>query len=391
MKKIPFITIKELYQAYRDCLKHKGHTRSAKRFRMDLHRNMYQLYRDINSGKYEIGRSIAFIVTRPVKREVFAGNFRDRIVHHLLVNMHLQAFEEEMIEDSYSCRKGKGTLYGIKRFYDQLDEQTNHFKEKVWIFKGDLKGFFMHIDKNRLYGIIEEIIKKHYNYSPEKLKWVLDLYRKVIFNRPQDDCYFKSAKKCWIGLPNDKSLFFNDGLPIGNLTSQIFANLYLSPFDKYITNYEGVIGYGRYVDDFFIISKDKEALLNAVKAAEEYLKNISVTLHPKKRYIQTSDKGVDFIGAYIKPNRIYVRNRTMGNLYDKIKLFSDYVKHNEPTEEEKTYMVNVVNSCLGTLRHYKTYNLRKKLLTSEVIKPLTPFMQVCDDGKMQKLELKMAA
>lgn len=383
-----FVSFEELYIAYKDCLKNKSNTRSAIRFKMDLAKNLYQLYKDLNNGTYKIGKSIAFIVTRPVKREIFAGNFRDRIVHHLLIKMHNVAFEKEMIYDSYSCRKGKGTLFGIKRFYEQLSQVTDNFTstKEIFIFRGDLQGFFMHIDKNRLYAKVEEVIKKNYDYSEKKFKWIMDIYHKVIFNRPQDDCIFKTAKRAWIGLPHDKSLFYFDGLPIGNLTSQIFANLFLAVFDLFVLSLEGVIAYGRYVDDFFIICIGKKCLMDIVSLCEIKLHEIGVRLHPKKRYIQHYSKGMDFIGAFIKPHRLYIRSRTIGNLYKRIWEFVEFIRNNEITDEDIKYITICLNSSLGTLKHFASYKIRRKLLTSQAIRPLYQYVKVKDFANLKKLE-----
>ena len=111
-----YVSYDELYEAYNDCRKHKWKTANAATFQMNLSHNLYKLWLDLNKGFYKIGKSIAFIVDRPVKREVFAADFRDRIVHHLLINRIMSSFEDEMINNSFSCRKGKGTLCGIKTY-----------------------------------------------------------------------------------------------------------------------------------------------------------------------------------------------------------------------------------------------------------------------------------
>ena len=197
-----------------------------------------------------------------------------------------------------------------------------------------------------------------------------------------DDCIFKQPLSRWEGLDPSKSLRFcprHIGLPIGNLTSQIFANLYLTDFDKYIKGLEGVRGYGRYVDDWFVICDTPERCMKIVDLAEKYLKTIHVRLHPKKRYLQEAYKGLSFIGGVIKPNRIYVRNRTKGNFYHTLSVFASYVKNNAVSRNDIVYMRSCINSSLGTIGQFKTYKLRKKMLTSDNMKTLTPWFEVSPD------------
>jgi len=110
-----FVKIEELFEAYFECRKNKRNTANASAFEIDYEHNLVQLCEDINNGTYQIGRSIAFIVDKPVKREIFAADFRDRVVHHLVIKKLNPFFEKQFVYDSYSCRAGKGTHFGIQR------------------------------------------------------------------------------------------------------------------------------------------------------------------------------------------------------------------------------------------------------------------------------------
>jgi RNA-directed DNA polymerase len=151
------------------------------------------------------------------------------------------------------------------------------------------------------------------------------------------------------GLPKNKSLFFsgnNCGLPIGNLTSQLFSNIYLDDFDHFIKRGLKFKYYGRYVDDFIIISDDKKELKRSFNDIERYLKDgLGLRINKKKIYLQRFEKGVNFLGAIIKPYRIYVRNRIKSGFYGKVGESS-------------------IASYLGLLKHYNTYNLREKAFYS---------------------------
>jgi hypothetical protein len=372
-----YVTYEELYKAYIDCRRRKRNTANAIEFEKDENYNLYKLYNELNSKTYTVGRSIAFCVERPVKREVFAADFRDRIVHHLLINRLNDMFEEEFIDDSYSCRVGKGTQHGIERCAMFMKEATNNYTEDAWIIKCDLKSFFMTIDKPKLYDKLVKHIEEHYEPKDKNdipfIKYILGL---IVFNEPQNNCILKQSRHNWDNLPREKSLFYCDkdkGIPIGNLTSQIFANFYLSEFDHYITDELGIKYYGRYVDDFFIITRNKDEITDIVNKCREKLRGMGVTLHPKKLYIQHVKKGVKFIGAVIKPNRVYISNRTKGNMYETMKKFEDYIdylteRNMKPSLDDIEHYVGSMNSYLGFMVHYRTFNIRKKMLRSDCMR-----------------------
>ena len=153
----------------------------------------------------------------------------------------------------------------------------------------------------------------------------------------------KQSDNHWKDLPKDKSLFYcdeNHGIPIGNLTSQIFANLLMSEFDHYIKDFLHIEYYGRYVDDFFIIMKDKEKLKEITRLIKIKLNSMGVLLHPKKHYLQHYSKGVQFIGGIIKPNRTYISNRTKNNFYISVRKFGMYAESNNLEIDEIQYIFN---------------------------------------------------
>lgn len=357
------ITLEEVFTAYYECRKNKRRTCNALRFEANYEANLVQLHREINNGTYEIGRSIAFIVAHPTKREVFAADFRDRIVHHLIVHRLEPLFERVFIEDNYNCRKGKGVLYGVKRLHEQIRECSENYTRSCWIMKNDLQGFFMSIHKPTLWRMLEDFIKK--NYTEDDIDLLLDLTKKVVLNAPELNCVRRSPLWMWDGLAKNKSLFTSGrdyGLPIGNLTSQIFANFYLHAFD--VAMKKKFVWYGRYVDDFYTIARNKKELLEAVPIMRKYLKEqLGVTLHPKKLYLQHYTKGVKFTGSVIKKQLMYAGSRTVGNMLYAMRRF------NKLAREDPTYMadnaehfVSSMNSYFGFLSHYKTYAIRHKIV-----------------------------
>lgn len=352
-----YISIEELYDAYFACRKNKRGTINAIQFEVNYEENLYNLWYDINSGKYEIGRSICFIVRYPKKREVFAADFRDRVVHHLVVSKLEPLLEEDFITDSYNCRKGKGVLYGVRRLAEKIKIASNYYTRDAYVAKFDCKGFFMSIDKKMLSDMLDDYIEARYD-KPDK-DIVKELTRKIVLHRPERNCIRKSHPSEWKGLSCDKSLFTckdNFGLPIGNLSSQIFANFYLMEFDHYMNNRFNWF-YGRYVDDFYVIAERKKDITNAIDDIRRFLMKYKVELHPSKFYMQHYSKGIKFTGAVVKYDRIYMANRTK---YNFSRAIGDINRR-----YDLGYAIHArqrLNSYIGFSRQYKNYNIRKKLL-----------------------------
>lgn len=195
---------------------------------------------------------------------------------------------------------------------------------------------------------------------------MLDLCRKIIFYSPVDNCIIKGLKSDWKGLPKSKSLFYTPkdcGLPIGNLTSQVFANFYLNSFDHYIKHHLKVRFYGRYVDDFVIVHNDIVYLKSIIQEIKIFLSDeLFLTLHPDKIYLQHYTKGVKYLGAYIMPNRIYITNRTKGNFFNSIKRCNELSENHKPDKTELQAIQSSINSYLGIMIHYKSYTIRKMYL-----------------------------
>lgn len=241
----------------------------------------------------------------------------------------------------------------------------------------DIKGYFIHINRIKLLEITENVLNKLKTHkvpeSNDGKEWqdildfdfILYLNREIILLDPTVNCIFHSKKECWNGLPKSKSLFYTDencGLPIGNLTSQLLSNVYLNMLDQYIKRDLKCKHYGRYVDDFYIVSNDKEKLLSYVPLIKTFLKEeLFLDLHMGKTRLINSNYGVEFLGAYIKPNRIYISNqclrRIKSQLYD-----PKYVENNKK-------LIASINSYLGLFTHYKSNNIKKSLFLN------LPFLQ----------------
>ena len=211
-------TIEKLYKAYKECLRNKKSTANALKFEMKREKNLFLLLSDLKKRRYEISRHIYFIVKEPSPREIFAGDFRDRIVHHLLCNEIQYLFEHNFIESSYANRKGKGTHKAVKELKFHL-VRGGKDRQRLYFLKMDIKGFFRNIDKSILWGIIEKKILE--NLADENWKnEVLWLARMIIFHDPTSNYVFKGKEETKRLIPKEKSLLLGDrntGLPIGNL------------------------------------------------------------------------------------------------------------------------------------------------------------------------------
>jgi len=374
------VLLGKVYDAFYDCLKKKRGKRSAIEFTLDYEYHIRKLTNELWDGTYKIGKSIAFAVTIPKLREIFAAAFRDRVVHHLVINEIGGILDIEMIDDSFSCRVGRGVQFGIKRLQEQIIEVSNNYTTEAFTLSCDISGFFMSIDKNRCYRMIEDVL--NLKYEGVDLGWWLWLARMIITNRPERNCEIHGDPHLLEMLPDNKTLFRSNGkgFPIGNLTSQIFGNFYLTMFDKWSIEYIGEKGrYCRYVDDMRVTSQDKRLLMNYLHDARIWLaENMGLSLHPNKWSMQSVHKGIPFIGAIIKPWGVYAGNRLVGNAFAATQSDCDIDK----------YVIRL-NSYFGFLIHELTYGIRWniwKSVPSEKKKIL-----VCYDMKKVKIRNNLKA
>lgn len=380
----------DLFLAYFNARKNKRNTVSALEFELNYEKEILKLYQELKDGSYKISKSIMFIIFDPVQREIVASSFRDRVVHHLIYNYINPIFEPTFIHDSYSCRKGKGTLYGIKRINKFIKSCSNNYKKEAYILKLDISGYFMSINKEILWNKIKKTLIKNKNKCNFDFSLSLSLIKRVVFHDYTKNHIIRGSKDDWMGLPKSKSLFFaknNCGLAIGNLTSQLFSNVYLNEFDHFIKRNLKIKYYGRYVDDFILISKEKEKLKRSINHIKKYLKTeLGLEINNKKIYLQGFNKGVNFLGAIIKPSRLYVNNKAKNNFYHKIYEVNKITKNNE-VKIKKDMILSSINSYLGIMKHYNTYKLRKKILSTKLDSSFFKFFKINKNRKDSYLKV----
>ena len=348
----------EMRKAYLDARRNKRNTLNQLRFERNLEVELLSLCKELETRTYELRPSVCFINELPVKREIIAADFRDRVVHHFLYNRIYPVLDKKFIYDSYSCRVGKGTLFGIKRArrflkscaaggFDRLSrrDKLSRFplpelvEGSIWVLRLDIQGYFMAINREILYNLL---MKENCCRTDPLTQFII---YKVVYNDPLKNAAFRSLPCAWDDLPKDKSLMGsapNCGLPIGNLTSQLFANVYLNPLDHFVKRVLKMKYYGRYVDDMILIHNDKQILLNAISRIREFLsQKLKLTLHPRKIKLQSADKGFAFLGAYIYPNKIFAGKRIVRNFKECI--------YNQESDSEK--QSSRIQSYLGLMLH----------------------------------------
>ncbi|MBG8559193.1 MULTISPECIES: RNA-directed DNA polymerase [Pseudomonas] len=295
----------ELVQAYYDCRRSKRNSNSALAFEVNLERNLTELHRDLVTGQYRPGRSICFVVTRPKAREVWAADFRDRIVHHLLYNRIGPGIERSFIVDSCACIPGRGTLYAGKRLEAKIRSQTQNWSRPGFYLKCDLANFFVAIDK-RVLG--RQLVARVTD------PWWQQLTLQVLMHDPRENYDVRSPAHLFNRVPQHKRLTAQPahlGLPIGNLSSQFFANVYLDALDQFCKHELAAKHYIRYVDDFVLLHDSAQQLNEWLHRIEQFLPSLGARLNPKKTILQPIDRGVDFVGHVIKPWRRTTRKRSV--------------------------------------------------------------------------------
>lgn len=363
------VILENLYAAYFEARKNKRNTAEQLKFEANYEHYLHELYEQIISKTYKVKPCKAFVIEKPVYREVFAPQFIDRVVHHFIVLYINPQVEQVLIEDCYSCRKNKGTLYGIERAKKKMRSVTQNYAKEAYILKLDISGYFMNMNTTILYNQIQKLQLVENTACSSFEKEVLHyLINEVIFTNPIHQCQINGNKELWKFIPNTKSLFHSPhgcGLPIGNLTSQIFGNIYLNDFDHWVKTDLGIKYYGRYVDDMYFMHNDKDFLKQCILKVQEKMQTYGMLIHPIKIYLQHYTKGLEFLGRYIKPYRSYISNRTKNNFVKLIEKINKTIVL-EPKELTENgvlhYFLCRINSYWGLFIKANSYSFLKKAM-----------------------------
>jgi retron-type reverse transcriptase len=329
-----------LMKAFKKARKGKSRKWYVKKFEDNLENNLLQLKYELETLTYHPRSLKRFVIRDPKTRVIHASQFRDRVVHHALCNIIESIFDKTFIYDSYANRKKKGTHAGLKRFdcFKRKVSQNGKLERTAkddnmvvgYVLKADIRHYFDAVDHEVLINIIKRKVRD------EKVIW---LVKRILDNHD-----FKVLGK---------------GMPIGNLTSQFFANVYLNELDYFVKQKLRAKYYLRYVDDFVILHRNKEVLENYKKQINEFLKTLKLELHPEKSKVISLHNGVNLLGFRIFYYYKLPRNSNIRKFEKKlIELIKDY---NEGMISKEKLMESVEGWCAYAI-HGNTYKLRKKLI-----------------------------
>lgn len=331
---------------------------AAVQFNFYLESNLFKIRQELLNGDYLPSPYKHFLVTEPKLRQISAPDFRDRVVQHALVAVIEPIFDPTFIEDNYACRKNKGTHYALRRIKKFLQASRSYYgnNRDIYILKCDIKKFFPSISWDVLLKIIKKkiICEKSFELiekiiTTHKVCGQIESQR----NNNQLDLFEETIKE------EPVSVATRRGLPIGNLTSQLMANIYLNELDQYVKQVLKEKWYGRYMDDFFIISADKEHLKNVKEEIGQFVSNkLKISLHPKKSFIQRTDLGVCFVGYRIFWDHILIRGSTLLRFQKKFRKKTKLCKKGLLSLEK---LNRCQQSFCGHLKHANAYNLEKKM------------------------------
>jgi RNA-directed DNA polymerase len=332
------ITFENLLKAAKKAQKGKQFYPNVLKFNYNLETELLTLQEELIDQIYQPGEYRSFRIFEPKPRLISAAPYRDRVVHHALCNIIIPLFEPTFIYDSYANREGFGTHRALRRF-------TNFYRSSSYILQCDIKRYFPSIDHRILKSLIRKKIK-----CPQTL-WLIDLI--IDYSNEQEPIldYFPGDT---LLIPIERK----KGLPIGNLSSQFFANIYLNGLDHYVKENIKCHKYLRYVDDFALFSDDLDFLQDAKTKIAEYLINLRLKIHPIKNQLFATKHGANFLGFRIFPERIRVRSDNLRRARKRLKTIQK-IYHQELISLKQ--LSQRLQSWEAHLKHGDTYKLRKNI------------------------------
>jgi len=367
----PF-SFEALYRAYLACRRSKRGKLTALAFEVNAEENLRDLACELAGRTYRPSPSFCFVARNDKHREVFAAPFRDRVVHHLLVRHLEPIWEPVFIHDSYACRKGKGTHAAVYRLQTFLRQATANNTRRAWFAQLDVKAFFPSINRRILLDMILSRLR-----NPD-FRWLAEL---VILHDPSREPLFSCSPSKWRNVPPHKSLFSvapGHGLPIGNLTSQFFANVYLNALDQFVKHELKARRYVRYVDDIVLVHEDPELLQHwGEKMAVFLYEKLGLEFHPHRQRLRPASNGIDFLGYIVRASHLLVRRRVVANCRRTIAIHADAMLSREGSlavlsfpPDRYAALLATVNSYLGVFRHASCFGLIQALMQRMRLLPL---------------------
>lgn len=303
---------------------------SVARFEFHLEHELFELQDELMTGSYRPGEFFTFEVRDPKRRAICAAPFRDRVVHHALCHVLEPHFERRAIFDSYACRLGKGTHAAIAR-------ARQFARRHPYFLKCDVRKFFASVDHGVLIGLLERLFKE---------RPLLDLLARIINHAPPDS-------------PPGK------GLPIGNLTSQHFANLYLGELDHFLKDQIHIKGYLRYMDDFLLFAEDKASLHVWLADLEDLLEErLDLGLKQEATVLSPVSEGIPFLGVRVYPSLIRLNQRSRRRFFRKVEGLEIAFEAGKLAEDD---LASRVASLYAHVAQTDSLHLRRKLAQASIV------------------------
>lgn len=325
------ISLENLFAAWDAFYGDKKNKRDVVRFEWDIEPNLFKLHRDLKAQAYRHGPYESFYIQDPKQRHIHKASVRDRILHHAVFQVLNPIFEPTFIPNSFSCRINKGTHKGVEAVARMTRQVSRNNTRPCFALKYDVQKFFFRIDQPILLTILKRKLQ-----DADAL-WLLE---EIIGSFSASETEAK-------------------GLPIGNLTSQLFANVYMNEFDQFVKHVLKMKYYARYTDDFIVLANDKEYLDDLIEPIQHFLsETLELNLHPKKTIVRKLGQGIDFLGYTIFPHHQLVRTKTKQRIFRKLRQkVLDY--NTDKISKEK--MDQTLQSYRGVLSHANSYKLRERM------------------------------
>lgn len=350
------VCLENLFTAWQEFLPGKKKKEDVQEFGARLIDNILQLQAELANFTYVHGDYEAFNISDPKPRNIHKATVRDRVLHHAIYRKLYPFFDKVFICDSYSCRIGKGAHKSINRFKKFCLQVSKNNTRTVWVLKCDIRKFFASID----HKILLEILNI---YIPDKnILWLLEQVIRSFYSRiygvipsecvrARDPLVFDLNKLRNFSaslLHSSVGMTGSEGLSLGNLTSQLFCNVYMNEFDQFVKHKLKAKYYVRYADDFVFLSDSKDSLLSVVPKIVAFLdERVKLQFHPDKIFIKTLASGVDFLGWVNFPHHRVLRKTTRRRMFKRI--------YSQPMNE-------TFQSYLGLMSHGNTYRLKQEVL-----------------------------
>lgn len=341
------ISIENLLEAWKEFIIGKKNKKDVQEFSLSLMDNIFSLHEELFNHTYNHGGYQAFKINDPKPRDIHKASVRDRLLHHAIYRILYPFFDKTFVSDSYSCRNRKGTHKASNRFREFAYKVSKNNTQTCWILKCDIRKFFANINHEILSNILRE-------YIPDKdIIWLLE---NVISS-------FNSG-------------VLEVGLPLGNLTSQLFVNIYMNKFDQFMKHELKAKYYIRYADDFVVFSENKEWLERQVSCIGNFLDNeLKLELHPNKISIKTLFSGVDFLGMINFSDYRILRTKTKRRMMKKILEKRELLDKKLISEE---LFSQSLQSYLGMLGHCRGHKIAREI--GDIISE--PGQNPCQKGEM---------